>query len=195
MVEDQDALIQASDGGGAFPFGLMLWESAVAMADEMAARARWLPGLRVLELGCGLGLSGVVAAGLGADVTQTDVDEAALAACRRTAALNAVPLIQTVVGDWHHWPDLGQFDLIIGADVAYDPDDHSALLDVLARALEPDGLALLADPQRTAQASLLALADAGGWIVTTSERHVLDLKPQTPGALRAITLLELKRGV
>src|SRR5262245_21110062 len=52
------------------PYGIVLWPSAIALAHEVASRA--LDGARVLELGAGTGLPGIVAASAGARVVQTD---------------------------------------------------------------------------------------------------------------------------
>ena len=59
------------------PYGIALWPAAIALAHEIAARS--LSGMRLLELGAGTGLPGIVAATLGARVVQTDKNAAALA--------------------------------------------------------------------------------------------------------------------
>jgi methyltransferase-like protein 23 len=193
-VDDEDALLAAAEGRDQFPFGLMLWESAVALAEELASPGDDLRGWSVLELGAGLGLAGVVAAALGARVVQTDHDGAALAACARTAQLNGVASITRAAGDWHAWQDDARYHVILGADIAYDVDDHAAIMAILARNLAPDGVAILADPGREAQAALIAQARTMGWDVVPSERRVADLKPAKPGATIEVTILRLRRG-
>src|SRR6476620_5935305 len=54
------------------PYGVALWPAAIALAHEMVARADTLKGKRILELGAGTGLAGIVAASLGGRVVQTD---------------------------------------------------------------------------------------------------------------------------
>ncbi len=191
VVDDQDALLAASGDRVIFPFGLMLWESAVGLGEELASRTPPIAGKTVLELGAGLGLSGVVAAALGAHVTQTDHDLSALAACIKTASLNNIPAIRCVPGDWHAWRDMSHYDLIIGADIAYDTDDHEALFVLFQRNLAPGGTILLADPGRENQALLLKRAEAHGWRVHRTQRPVADLKPARPGAAIAVTIMEL----
>ena len=58
------------------PYGIVLWPAAIALAHEIASRQ--VAGMRVLELGAGTGLPGIVAASLGAHVVQTDKQELAL---------------------------------------------------------------------------------------------------------------------
>ena len=81
------------------PYGVALWPAAIALAHEIAARAGELRGRRVLELGAGTGLPGIVAASLGAQVTQTDRQQVALAVCRRNAALNGVSAVAHRLAD------------------------------------------------------------------------------------------------
>src|SRR3954447_5122554 len=59
------------------PYGVALWPSAIALAHEVATRVDAFRGRRVLELGAGTGLPGIVAASLGGQVVQTDRQELA----------------------------------------------------------------------------------------------------------------------
>lgn len=190
-VEDQDALLMAAETSAQFPFGLMLWESATALAEALCDRAGDLAGTQVLELGAGLGLAGVVAATLGAQVVQTDHDAMALAACRQTAHLNGVRDVRAAIGDWHDWRMTEVVDLIIGADVIYDAADHAVVLTILSRTLAPSGAALFTDPMRENQHAFIVAATAAGWTVVRSIVHVADLK-STSGAVLPIALLELR---
>jgi methyltransferase-like protein 23 len=191
-VDDQDALLEASEGRAHFPFGMMLWESAIALSAVLGERPKIVADRTVLELGAGLGLCGVVAAALGGRVTQTDHDGDTLAACERTAFLNGVEGIARATGDWHDWRVPGTFDVILGADIAYDGADHGALLDVLARAMAPGGTVLLADPGREQQGAFVARAEAAGWTVSRTIQIIDDLKPAVLGAQMRVTILELR---
>jgi predicted nicotinamide N-methyase len=72
------------------PYWAELWPSGVALAAHVARRD--LHGLRVLELGAGLGLPSLAAALRGADVLATDWAEDAVALLRANAARNHVAL-------------------------------------------------------------------------------------------------------
>ncbi|HEX8458983.1 MAG TPA: 50S ribosomal protein L11 methyltransferase [Pyrinomonadaceae bacterium] len=90
---------------GRLPYGVALWPAAIALAHELAARADDLRGRRVLELGAGTGLPGIVAATFGARVVQTDRDELSMSACRRNVARNRVESIEHRLADWTNWKD------------------------------------------------------------------------------------------
>lgn len=192
-VDDEDALLAHAETSAQFPFGLMLWESAVALAEHLTAAPALVAGKSVLELGAGLGLTGVVAAYLGATVTQTDHDASALNACARTAALNAVTGITRQPGDWHAWHDPTRYDLILGADITYDAADHAALLAVFDRALAPGGRILLADPGREKQSEFIAIAYAADWTVEKTLSRVKELKPAILDNKLTISILQLRR--
>jgi predicted nicotinamide N-methyase len=56
------------------PYWAELWPAATALAAALPAQ---LGGVRVVELGCGLGVPSLVAAARGAEVTATGRDRAA----------------------------------------------------------------------------------------------------------------------
>ena len=73
------------------------------------------PGMKVLDLGCGWGLVGVLAARLCGEenVVLSDIDPQAVAAAARNAARNGVPGVQTVVSDGFSGLREAGFDLIL----------------------------------------------------------------------------------
>lgn len=163
-VRDQDALLAASDSLEHPPYGLLLWESSVALAKVLAKRDRpGLEGRTVLELGCGVGLAGLVAAAHGARVVMTDYLPVAVAIAAENARRNALQNVETQLADWRDLSGAQRFDLIIGADIAYETEMHGALLKVLATSLLPHGEVLLADPSRDQGAEFTGHLTAIGW--------------------------------
>lgn len=169
------------------PYGVVLWPAAIALAHALASRP--LAGRRVLELGAGTGLPGIVAAALGAEVVQTDRQQLVLAVCERNAARNDVTTITHRLADWTAWQDGATYDLIIGADILYAPPLHAHLRHIFETNLAPGGTVVLADPFRAASLGLLEAMEADGWRVTMDKWTVGVTPPPRP-----IGVYALRRG-
>jgi predicted nicotinamide N-methyase len=96
------------------PYWAELWPAATALAEALPD----VHGLRVVELGCGLGVTALVAAARGADVVATDWAEDAIELLRRNAERNGLGL-RAEVRDWRE-PWAERFDLAVAADVLYE---------------------------------------------------------------------------
>jgi predicted nicotinamide N-methyase len=168
------------------PYGVALWPAAIALAHDIAARAAALRNRRVLELGAGTGLPGIVAASLGAQVTQTDRHELALAVCKRNAERNGVPGIAHRLGDWAAWDDADRYDWIVGSDLLYAEALHPDLRRIFVANLAPGGRMLIADPFRQASIQFLETLEAEGWQISASTWSVGEA--ETP---RQIGIFEL----
>jgi predicted nicotinamide N-methyase len=143
----------------------MLWPAALALANRLAHDPALVRGRRVLELGCGPGLPGLIAQWRGGKVTQTDYQEAPLALARENAAGNQVTGICILRGDWRAFPPIGLYDLVIGSDILYERALHPALRALLPRVLAPRGTLLLADPLRPQASQFLDALEGEGWRV------------------------------
>jgi methyltransferase-like protein 23 len=170
------------------PYGIVLWPAALALAHEITTRP--VAGARVLELGAGTGLPGIVAASLGARVVQTDNQEVVLFLCRKNAERNGVAGIEHRVADWTAWQDDARYDHIIGSDVLYAGELHPHLRRIFERNLAPGGTLLLADPFRKASIELLEAMEAEGWRVSMN-KWTVGLAPEPP---RPVGVFALTRG-
>jgi predicted nicotinamide N-methyase len=142
------------------PYGSVVWPSSIALAHALATRA--LAGTKILELGAGTGLPGIVAAALGAKVVQTDRQKLVLHVCRMNAERNQVSL-EHRLADWSEWTDRDRYDLILGADILYAEQLHPQLRQIFETNLAPGGEVLLADPFRTPSMALLEAMERDGW--------------------------------
>ncbi|MBX3158049.1 MAG: methyltransferase domain-containing protein [Deltaproteobacteria bacterium] len=145
------------------PYGIVLWPAAIALAHALVGRP--LAGVRILELGAGTGLPGIVAASLGARVVQTDRQQLVLHVCRLNAARNGVTAIDCRAADWTAWDDAERYDLILAADCLYAEPLHPYLRRIFEGNLAPGGAVLLADPYRETSLRLLEAMEADGWRV------------------------------
>jgi predicted nicotinamide N-methyase len=145
------------------PFWAELWPSGSALAEAVASAE--LTGLRVLELGCGLGLVSVTAAAGGAEVLAADRSPEALAFTAANAARNGVEL-RTALCAFDEPDELlagAPWDLVLAADVLYERRNVPVLLWLLPRLVGGHGEVWLADPDRAAAATFLAGVDGAGW--------------------------------
>jgi predicted nicotinamide N-methyase len=168
------------------PYGVALWPAAIALAHEVASRADAFRGARVLELGAGTGLPGIVAASLGGRVVQTDRHELALSVCKRNGERNGIQAIEYRLADWTSWDDAERYEWIIGSDILYGETLHPHLRQIFESNLAPGGRILLADPFRDVSLRLLEAMEASGWTISLSKWSVGEaVEP------RAIGLFEL----
>ena len=145
-----------------------MWDSATDLAKALYALD--LHGHRVLELGCGCGLVGVVAALKGARVLCTDVDVHTLTATARAASDAAVD----VVTDLFDFMGAAPLPLVDGAvatdvilaDVLYEPMLAAAAARRTLEALAIGARVLVGDPDRAGRRDFVRLLkDAGHDVV------------------------------
>lgn len=150
------------------PYGVALWPAAIALSHEIALRADEFRGRRVMELGAGTGLPGIVAAAIGAAVVQSDRSELALHVCRLNGERNGARGIEYREADWAAWADTTKYDWLIGSDVLYADSNHANLRRIFETNLAPGGRVLIADPFRADSLLLLEALERNGWKVTHS---------------------------
>jgi predicted nicotinamide N-methyase len=158
---DAEALLdeEAFEHEEFLPYWAELWPSGVALADALTERD--VRGCRVLELGCGLALPGLIAALKGATVLATDWSPDAIALLRVNAERNGA-MLEAAVSSWTDaQPELAgaPWDLVLAADVLYERRNGDLLLELLPKLTRE---ALLADPGRPHLKGFLDLA-ADGW--------------------------------
>jgi predicted nicotinamide N-methyase len=172
------------------PYWAALWPAALLLADAVA---RWplaptapQPPL-VLELGCGLGLVGLVAADLGYRVIMSDYDEDALAFAAANAHRNARAAPECRHIDWRQtYTDL-RADRILAADVLYEARNLGPVARFVASHLKRDGSALLADANRSTAAPFPSMARMCGLRVTTTPAERRGREPGTTARGRLFT--------
>lgn len=109
-----------------------------AAADFAAAR-----GLRVLEIGCGLGTDGAQFARAGADYTGVDLTDAAVSLARRRFELFDLPgKFRTADAEKLDFPD-ESFDLVYSHGVLHHTPDTEAAVREIRRVLRPGGRAIV----------------------------------------------------
>lgn len=158
------------------PYWAELWDSAFGVGQFLASpRGRALlagaQAAEVLDLGCGMGLAGTVAAALGAHVLFADLETPALLFAR----LNSLPWRHRVRArrmNWRH-DHLGQrFDLILGADILYERAQWDYLEPCWRQHLKPTGHVLLGEPGRQTGELFLEWIKQRPWTLELFEEPV-----------------------
>lgn len=171
------------------PYWAELWDSALGIGQMMAARGlttqatgprsladnaplwRGAAGVRVLDLGCGMGLTGTVAALLGGRVTFADMEPE----CLLFARYNAMQYDRTVRARRVNWQrdHLGEtYDCVIGSDVLYDLSQWEYLLKFFDGHLAPGGRVLLGEPGRQSGERFIDWIPCRGWRLERTEQTV-----------------------
>ena len=158
------------------------WESSRALCNLLLSEP--INERNVLDLGCGLGLTGAVAASRGAMVTMVDNADPAL----EFSELNCWrwrERCQFRNVDWKQKESaLPRFDWIVGAEIIYDSGDWADLDSFWKRHIAPDGRVLLCDPFRKTGRDFRQWIMDRNWKVEFSEREIPEMK-------KAINVIEL----
>ena len=187
VVPDQTAFFEVHDDLEDPPYGFLLWEAAIGLARLLVQQPNWVRGKRVLELGAGVGLPGLVADSLGGAVWQTDHLSDILALTALNVRQNGNPPIQHFLADWRRWSHAEHYDLILGADILYDRTFHFYLEHIFYHNLALGGRLLLADPGRPAALDFMVRLEEHGWRVDLETLSVKALAAVAAPAAGVVT--------
>lgn len=129
------------------PYWADLWPSAEMLGRALLQENAFSPATTVLEIGCGVGLPGVVALSLGMAVTFSDYDAAALDFAAANARANGFEQFDILPLDWRVPPRL-RVQLLLASDVLYEQRNIQPLIRLIETVLTDDGQCFLVDPNR-----------------------------------------------
>jgi predicted nicotinamide N-methyase len=173
------------------PYWAELWDSSLAIIEFLSEQLTKMFGqsptsrFSVLDLGCGMGLTGTMAAAMGAKVLFADLEPDALLFAR----LNAISFengIRTRQLNWRTARLTEQFDLIIGADILYEKAQWPYLEPFWRGHLRPGGTLLLGEPGRQTGDLFLDWIKPHPW-------RLEQLKKTVPTRAAPIRLFRLKQ--
>jgi predicted nicotinamide N-methyase len=162
IVANVEDLVTNPEDDDQIPYWAELWPASRGLAAYIWERVDFR-GATVLELGAGLGLSGLVAARKGGRVTISDYQPEALKIASRNASRNGIEGVAFVLGDWRDWHLQERFDWIIGSDVLYNPRSNPCVARILTDNLDASGQLLFAHPGRQVTLGFLGELVAAGF--------------------------------
>ncbi|MGA0369935.1 MAG: class I SAM-dependent methyltransferase [Kiritimatiellia bacterium] len=148
-----------------------LWPASLALAEHVLD-GEALPGKQVLEIGCGCGLAGIAAGMQGAEVTVTDLEPEALKLAEENWRRNGLEPAALEPMNWNHPGTRSPFDLILAADVLYDPKEFPGLIQSIHLLLDAEGCLLLSEPGRPQARDFFAGVLQAGFQVESCHRVV-----------------------
>jgi predicted nicotinamide N-methyase len=172
------------------PYWAELWHSAVALAAVLRETDFVPDGMEAIEIGCGLGLPGLVAAERGAKIAFSDYDAFALLA----AELNLLSNLPGVSAeflelDFRH-PPPRRWPLILAADVIYEKRFIEPLANFLDTTLTADGTIFLAEPNRLIAVPFFEALTARGFRYERESRF-----PNLHGRIAEVSVYTIQRRV
>jgi predicted nicotinamide N-methyase len=164
-IVDAKALLRSADPPDP-PYWALPWIGARAIAARLLT-APPAATTRVLEIGCGLGLAGVAAGIAGASVLFTDYVAGALAFARTNAEHHGLASFETRLVDFTRDRLDARFDLVVAADVVYEPQSYEPLVDFLFAHTAGGGRVLLTESLRADAKRVLEMLVERGFSLAT----------------------------
>lgn len=174
-ADPDGAAERAGISSSTWPLFGHVWPSGRVLADLMQVHE--IDGLRVLEVGCGLGLASLVLHGRGAAMTSSDYHPMAADFLLHNLHLNELSPLVFALCDWEkHQPDLGLFDLIIGSDLLYEPNHPSLLSGFIDRHSSAWVEVVIIDPDRRQQRQFTRQMEALGYVYSMTKSTIAQLR-------------------
>ena len=126
-----------------FPFWVKIWEASIVLADHMVGI---LPEeeMKILEIGAGMGVTGLFLGAFGHNVTITDHEEEALQLLRMNVEHNGLENVSVERLDWNNPGLTGKYDIICGSELIYTETAIQPIINLFRKYLRPEGTVVLA---------------------------------------------------
>lgn len=142
------------------PYWVELWPAAIGLSKYLIEFDIIKDIKNVIEIGCGLGLPGIVAGKLGANVTFTDYLEEALQFTKQNWELNRIRPFSSLEGlrelgqahyeimDWRQPKPHLAADLVLASDICYEKRFFEYLPHAFRTLCNTGGSIIVSDPSR-----------------------------------------------
>lgn len=134
---NEDALITR------LPFWVKIWEASIVLADHLV-QIDLGKEAQILEIGAGMGITGLFLGAFGYKVTVTDREEDALELLQMNVRQNGLNTVSVSRLDWNN-PDLTQkYDIICGSELIYKESSIGPVMNLFQKYLLPRGMVFIA---------------------------------------------------
>lgn len=157
-----------------WPIFGVVWPSAEVLANYIQDYD--FKDKRILEVGCGIGLSSLLLNKLNANITATDYHPEAEKFLDANTDLNEDEEIPFIRASWEDefQKELGKFDLIIGSDLLYERDHIELLSSFINAHANSKCTVILANPNRGHQAKFTKKMEEFGFSSSSFEPQNID---------------------
>ena len=151
-ISDETSLGKRDDESLGWLYWNRIWPSSVALSEWLIREffPVKLAGKKILEIGCGTGLAGVVAARLGGITRFSDLVPVTLEAVKETCRMNHINHFEAGTLDWFEKIESNgsKFDMILGSEIFYDVKILAGIAQILEKMLAAGGTGIFCDPNR-----------------------------------------------
>jgi predicted nicotinamide N-methyase len=174
------------------PYWVEVWPASKLLGEWLIKNKQDIRGKLCLDIGCGLGLTSLIASKLRARVIALDYIWQALYFGRQNCIVNDAPSPLWVQMDWRE-PGFKEksFDYILGSDVFYEKRFFEPLRKLFDKFLSPDGKIWLGDPERTVSRDVWTKLGSMGWKV----KKILSRKVKCDSQRATVNLWEISPGL
>ncbi|XP_072997290.1 uncharacterized protein [Typha latifolia] len=124
--------------------GQLVWPGAVLLNNYLSQHAEILEGCSVIELGSGVGITGILCSRFCQEVLLTDHNEEVLEIMKKNIELHSSSVLTAEKLEWGNCDHIIQilekhpkgFDLILGADICFQQSSISHLFDTVKKLLQ-----------------------------------------------------------
>ena len=173
VAKSLESFVDPQDIFHDFPLWIKIWEASIILADYFAG-LKAEPEKKFLEIGCGVGLVGIVASAFGHHVTATEYNPDALNFARANAILNKASNIEIKELNWNKPQLKGSFDTIIGSEIIYKESDYQPISNLFKTYLKDGGEIILAE--RIRKTSMEFMRQMGDSFDITAQKKVFRSK-------------------
>lgn len=125
-----------------FPFWIKIWESSIMLADTMIPILKTKS--RILEIGAGMGITGLFLSAFGHQVTVTEYESEALELLRLNVEHNGLDSVSINYLDWNDHNLQKQFDVVCVSEILYNNSFIEPIKNLISQSMKTDGLTFFA---------------------------------------------------